>query len=444
MYQLYKKAEKSLENPRGAKLIEEGQNPFLKGPCMLCIAAMDVKAKSVFGLAKHGMMMARLRVRGNANGKFDVKDFPVSFLALKYNSGKENKNEAIRVFADTYFTPLISINGEKLDCEVAMRNVRNVNIMSYCNGTDTVKSIEDFMVEKMRKLGYGEMDIEKIQSQMCMIPIATNKLNGSQKSTCISFGDINDTEVNNNVTEIERDQVVASPIDEALIRYSSNEAAYLIAGDGEHKLKSYQTNGRAMPVCLSSVVSKSLENSIQNANGTKEFMPLSMEDLISEIPEISKKAEQGKTLEELRDELDKSLKYGGARKLSDNDILVSDALEPYCDEIARLQGELVKVKDALKIATGQIRSLEDAIDHNCSDITGKKIRMEALGFHYDSATTEEVNSSPCDREIVDGLSKITQNEISEAIEENGITSGDMESLRRLFKPKDRDIEKKVE
>ena len=45
---------------------------------------------------------------------------------------------------------------------------------------------------------------------------------------------------------------------------------------------------------------------------------------------------------------------------------------------------------------------------------------------------------------MDGLSKITQNEISEAIEENGITSGDMESLRRLFKPKDRDIEKKVE
>ena len=49
--------------------------------------------------------------------------------------------------------------------------------------------------------------------------------------------------------------------------------AYLISGDGTHSLSKYTSDGVAMPVCLSSAISKALENSILNSSG-KDFVPI--------------------------------------------------------------------------------------------------------------------------------------------------------------------------
>lgn len=96
-----------------------------------------------------------------------------------------------------------------------------------------------------------------------------------QKSTCISFKDINDIEVNDNVTEEERQAVLDSQIGESIFAYSDNEVAYLYDGDGKHSLKKYTTTGRTISVCLSSAISKALENSILNHSG-KDFMPITV------------------------------------------------------------------------------------------------------------------------------------------------------------------------
>ena len=278
MYKLYESVSKSKENLYGQRKLEETENPFLKGPCLLCVSAGGIGIdRNVFGTTKQGMEMARMRIRGQRNAGFGLTDFPVKFLSIKLDAKNEDRkmteDERIDLFVTKYFLPLISNNGKKIDCIQAMKNMRNINIMSYCDGTLVVQCIEQKLLEKMQELGYSNEECKKIQSQMCMFPIATNRLNGTQKSTCISFKDINDLEVSDNVTIGERKKVLETEIGESFFQYSENEMAYLFNGDGEHSLKKYTHSGIAMSACLSDAISRALENSILNSM-SENFIPI--------------------------------------------------------------------------------------------------------------------------------------------------------------------------
>ena len=281
MFKLYERVSKSEEYLYGIKPIEDNENPFAEGPCFLSISAQynnDTADRSNFGMAKEGMKMARLRVRGQKNAGYNIKGFPVKFLAIQRESKKEenilSEDKAIFEFIQKYLYPLIEKDGQKIDVIQAMKNMRNVNIMCYCNGTTFAQNIENVLIQRMQELGYNAEEIRKIQSQMCMFPIATDKLDGNQISTCISFKDINDDEVNENVTDEEIKKVEESSMGETIIKYSENEIAYLFNGDGEHQLKKYTEDGKAIPVCLSSAVCKALENSINNST-SDYFTPIS-------------------------------------------------------------------------------------------------------------------------------------------------------------------------
>jgi len=274
MYKLYEKVPKSKEYMHGSRLMEDNENPFLEGPCLLCISGQydnSIAPKSNFGVTKTGMRMARLRVRGEKNAGFSLKDFPVKFLSIQVDERNDKRGEK---FVEKYLVPLISKNGQRIDCIQAMKNMRNVNIMSYCDGKVLAQEFENNLISRMKQLGYTEEECKEIQSQMCMFQIATKRLTGAQKSTCISFKDINDTEVNDNVTSEERKEVLESPLEERVFSHSENEISYLFNGDGDHSLKKYTRVGKALPVCLSSAISKALENSIANFSG-QHFIPVS-------------------------------------------------------------------------------------------------------------------------------------------------------------------------
>lgn len=278
MYKLYEAQLKNKDNPYGQREITETENPFLDGPCLLCISAGGIGIdKNVFGTTRQGMKMARMRVREQRNAGFTLKDFPVNFLSIKLDTKSQDRkiteDERINLFVIQYLLPLISSNGTKIDCIQAMKNMRNVNIMSYCDGTLVVQNTEQTLLDKMQELGYSDEECEKIQSQMCMFPIATDRLTGKQKSTCVSFKDINDLEVSENVTPDESQKVTDSSIGEAFFEHSNNEIEYLFNGNGDHDLKKYTHSGMAMSACLSSALSRALENSILNARG-ESFIPI--------------------------------------------------------------------------------------------------------------------------------------------------------------------------
>lgn len=83
MYELYQKVQKSTDNLYGKRKIEDNENPFLDGPCMLCWAAQDYLDKDVFGTAKFGMKMARITTKNNHVANYKLDDFPVKFLTVK-------------------------------------------------------------------------------------------------------------------------------------------------------------------------------------------------------------------------------------------------------------------------------------------------------------------------------------------------------------------------
>lgn len=328
MYKLYERVQKSEENPLGSKPIQDGTNPFKEGPCLLCIAAVPLDS-SVFGLSSEGMKFARLRTYNEPRAKFGLNKFPVKFLSLKpEHNSNENMSDIdyIEQFVDKYLFPLVSSPSYgKINIEEAMRNIRNVNMLSYCDGTETVQTMEKLLLDKMQNVGYTTDECSKIQSQMCMIALATSKLNGLQKSTCISFGDINDTEVNENISEADIEKVKRSSLGETLIKKSPNEFSFLIDGTGAHSITKYETEGKTLPVCLSSVVSKALQNSIDNFINKAKFTPVNTELLTEGIPQIIQQAENGLTSLELMEQLDYNLSY--TSKLTDNQIELLDKLE---------------------------------------------------------------------------------------------------------------------
>lgn len=337
MYKLYERVQKSETYPLGSKRIDNEKNPFKEGPCFLCIAAVPLDS-SIFGLSSVGIKFARLRTYKEPRAKFGLNKFPIKFLSLRPEHNDNDKMsdlDYIKQFVDTYLFPLVSSpTNNKINIKDAMRNIRNVNMLSYCDGTETVQIMEKHLLAKMKDIGYTSDECSKIQSQMCMIAIATNKLNGSQKSTCISFGDINDTEVNENIGTTDIEKTKSSPIGESLIKKSPNEFSFLIDGTGSHSITKYETEGTSLPACISSVVSKALQNSIDNFSNKTDFIPISATLITEDIPQIIQQAENGLTSLELMQQLDSTLSY--TSKLSDTQIQLLDKLEEQFEGIKHL------------------------------------------------------------------------------------------------------------
>ncbi len=84
MFELFRKVNRSIEHPNGAKKVEKGENPFLEGPCLICVSPQDTINRTIFGFTKHGARMARVRVRGNTEGRIPLDEIPVSFYLLSH------------------------------------------------------------------------------------------------------------------------------------------------------------------------------------------------------------------------------------------------------------------------------------------------------------------------------------------------------------------------
>ena len=413
MYQLYERVEKSKEYMHGSKPIESDRNPFQEGPCLLCISAQvdnSLGWKSNFGITKQGMKMARMRVRGEQNAGFYLKDFPVKFLSMQLDKKDEEQSmtsqERIEAFTNRYLFPLISKDGQKIDPVQAMRNMRNVNIMSYCDGTLKVQAIERILMSKMEEIGYTAEECAQIQSQMCMFPISTDRLSGNQKSICISFKDINDGEVSDNVTLEERATAKQSQIGESVFRYSDTETAYLFDGDGEHNLKKYTKSGTAVPVCLSSVISKALENSIENSSSEK-FIPVTTELLTVDLQAIMQRAAEGVSTSELMRELDEGLGYGGARRISEFEAQLLDQLDESYDATIRAQRALDSAEKTLDSERQYSRKIDKAIRENCTETNYWRI-VTAAGYQLGlgaGINLEQIENFPSDKQLIEGMTR---------------------------------------
>lgn len=321
MYKLYEKVPKTDEYEYGIKAMEEDKNPFKEGPCLLSLIAIAMWEKDINGALNQGMEAIRLKTNHNENTGIRIEDFEGKILSLAYSEPSEvttvkgkkftgnitRKENLDDEFTQKYLFPLIEEKGKKIDVLQAMKNMRNVNIMTYCSATQSALRMEECLVNRMNELGYSEDEISKIQSQMCVIGYATDvKMraefaeNKKIKSTCLSFGDVNDGEVG-----------VSQGIKENVKKNNTiyyDEGYYFHYGNGEHSLKNYILQNDSLSLGISSVLTRAISNSIEN-HKSAEFKPLTQELLTQDIEEIIEGIRQGKKREELIALVDNGINY---------------------------------------------------------------------------------------------------------------------------------------
>ena len=261
MLQVYKKVEKSLDNPYGAISIQNLEE--LNKPFLLCLSAHDSNPKSIFGIIKEGARAARVNTTDEMAARFKIDEFPIAFLGLKFekdDSYKKNYEEIV----DLLIYPFLVGNGTK-KVEEIKKMARKINFMTYCDGTLTYSNIEKRLEAKLQNDGYSESDIKDILSQISLVAIGTMVDTSDLKATTASFVDVNDSEIytgrSNGYKKLLHEKQLKSIYGHL---GNSNNVLYIFEGSGNHSLKEYFLDNNIVKPAISSVLSKFLQNSIDN------------------------------------------------------------------------------------------------------------------------------------------------------------------------------------
>ena len=373
MYKLYEKVPKTDENEYGIKIMEEDKNPFKEGPCLLSMIAVAIWEKDINGALNQAMEALRLRTNHNENTGIGIEDFEGKILSLaysepleritakgrKFNWGYTRTENLDDEFTRKYLFPLIEEEGKKIDILQAMKNMRNVNIMTYCGATQSALRMEECLVNRMKELGYSEEEISKIQSQMCIIGYATDAKMRAEfvehkkiKSTCLSFGDVNDGDV------CAPQGIKESAKKNNTIYY--DEGYYFHYGNGEHGAKNYISINDSLSLGISSVLTRAISNSIENCRSS-EFKPLTQELLTQDIEKIIEGIRQGKKREELI-------------PLVDNDINYSKPLQ-FTEEKIQMLNEFIQ-----KNLNNRRNSTDYGLLHKISEMVARDLKVTNRNF----------------------------------------------------------------
>ena len=312
MYTFYRKTEKSAENEFGIERIDE-ENPFEK-PTFLSLLALNMNLRSTNGSINRILELSGGVRKPNGEENISPSDVPVQFVGLSYGDLDEGDrfkkiassdsmvktDEDTREFVRKFIMPLISSDGQKKDINECCRNMRNINIMAFCDAIFMIKSMNDVLIEEMRNIGFNEDEINNILGQVCVFPIATEygpmeACIKNLKFNTVFLLDIYDSFGIDDEDKLKR---IFGQSKEALYelknitdrvpeeKLNKNSIGLLVNGDKEHDLKSFIHKGIAFPSIIVKIVNAILNNSIENCS-SDEFVPL--ERVMSEtVPEIMK------------------------------------------------------------------------------------------------------------------------------------------------------------
>lgn len=392
MVELYKKINKTCENPQG--FVKVGRvNPFSQ-PCFLCLPVQTIDPKSVFGMAKVGASLARVRVRDSYNAGFDLDTMPVNFLAAKLS----DRDEDIIEFVNEYLIPLVYNDGKRLDLESACRIFRNINILAYDNATLKTMKIETCLKYRLYEIGYSSEEINEILKQIAVISIASQLVQGNEKVSIVSIKDVMDRDV---LVKGDLSFYNSREVD-SFVHYSPNVHAYSFRSDGSHDLKKYAYRDD-VSACISFIVTYILNNSVQNSNSST-LIPLELGRKLDNLERILQK---GLTKDEILDEIDKRLDYEGASKISREEAAIADKFDTVCNKLVEQDRKLETIGIENQRTNRKLTDLESSIRRNCSDTTALRILLESVGWQVSKEELERIMNTPTDKELVERYSGVS-------------------------------------
>lgn len=89
MLSIYKKVEKSSDNPSGIAQINSISE--LNKPFLLCLSAQDNHDNSIYGTIREGIIASRVYTSKDKGARFKIDEMPLDFLGLRYVSEDGNK-----------------------------------------------------------------------------------------------------------------------------------------------------------------------------------------------------------------------------------------------------------------------------------------------------------------------------------------------------------------
>lgn len=261
MVHIYEKTCKTETNPYG--IIERQEKNIFKTPCIITIIAGPIFLKNINGSLRQVANLVNPDIDNYYDG--NRKILGLGFGDYKPDYGRFTRitptEEELEDFMQKYFYPLIEKNKTKIDVLEAMKNMRNITFVTYCNGALVFKKIETKLEQKMQSLGYTNSEISLILSQICLAAVSGNviKRKGT-KALSITFGDVLDLDFEKNKEIFSSNKEI---IDRGFIDYTSS-IGYGVVGDGEHSFKRHMTEDPILSEKIKIFLNTSLDNAIYN------------------------------------------------------------------------------------------------------------------------------------------------------------------------------------
>lgn len=284
MVHIYEKKPITYNNKYGIEEIED-KDVFKKAPCVIIILAETKLLSSVNG----AMRLVTNIINPNIDNAYDSnkRAFGLGFGNLGTGSGLYTffgdwggefseiapTDDELVEFVNNYFLPLISSEDKRIDTITAMKNVRNINFVTYCDGVKIFKKIEEILETKMQQLKYSNEEIEMVLSQICLAAIVGNSLKEGTKATSLLFADNKDPEFKKSLNSFSLNDTFTK---------CDNYFGFLVEGNGEHSLKKYMIDDLKLSAAIKIFINNSLENSVLN-NESQNFSPLSSESFIASV-----------------------------------------------------------------------------------------------------------------------------------------------------------------
>lgn len=382
MITLYRRVEKTKNNLRGIEELNRENNPLLH-PTMICLSAQGSYPKSVFGIVREGMRAARLRTSQGVAGKYALNQFPINFVGVKYDYQGSSLGETL---AQEYFLPLISKDGQRIDIKQAKKNMRNITIMTYCDGTFAYLDLENKLINMMQELGYSETEIKTILNELALVSVLTMIDTSKCLATSFQLVDVNDNEIYEEATPSLIDSLERQYTSHDFIQTGDNNGIYYFDGSGKHSIKAFFDDDYLPHVMISAIISQCLTRSIDKHH---EF---SFDNMVEMINSIINHHKVGYTPNEIMADLDDQIIYPGARKLSNYECEYLDIIDELSRKANNLDNDNRLLHQANKKQRENYDKLEVAVRNTVSEVDYIRI-FRQVGYQFSSEDLQKLEKA---------------------------------------------------
>lgn len=410
MLQVYKRVEKSLDNPYGVISVQKLED--LNGPFLICLAALDMHEKSVFGLIRTGAIAARVNTSEEFGARFKIDEFPVHFLGMRFEKD-ETYQKNYEEIVDRIIYPYLVGDGTKT-IEEMKKLARRMNFLTYCDGTLTYQTVERRLEEKLLSAGYLEADVEEILSQISLVAISTMVNTADLKANTATFIDVNDNEIYTTRTNGYKrllEEKKTNSIHGTFKR--TNNALFVFNGSGNHSVKEYFLDSNIAKSAISGVLAAFLENSVAN-EASDELISFSSTEMLSQLRKYGNAKKDPVSL--LR-ELDESLNYGDAPRYTEAEAMLRHELDLSYSALQRARVQLESAEREKNRKAESLKSIVDGVREYCSETTFYQIMGSAKMWQI--PTGRDIFSEPSDRDIRETYEQLLLDEKKDKPAEGG-------------------------